>query len=177
MKEKTDLLNSQKQKKMLHIAPEKCFTEIFSNLSHIDYLSADLNSPEAMEKIDITDINYPDESFDVIYSSHVLEHVPDDKKALTEFYRVLKPGGWMLLSIPINENLEVTDADLELDDPQERIRRFGNVDHMRVYGIDFEDKLEISGFNFEKYYPADFVSQKLIKKCNLPSQPVYICKK
>lgn len=89
MTQKTNLFNGVK-KKMLHVAPESQLARLFQEADCIDYLSADLSSPTAMVRMDITDIQYPDGSFDVIYCSHVLEHVSDDKRAMRELHRVLK---------------------------------------------------------------------------------------
>ncbi len=164
-------------KKMLHIAPEKKMADNFRKIKGLNYLSADLNSPAAMVKMDITDIEYPDNSFDIIYCSHVLEHIPDDIKAISELLRVLKPDGWMLLSVPIKKELEKTEEDLELADPQKRLQRFGNIDHVRNYGGDFDEKLTQIGFQFEKYHPSEIVSKEQFCRFGLKDDPVYICKK
>jgi SAM-dependent methyltransferase len=106
---RTDLFR-QTPGKMLHVAPEQCFEDRLRSRLGRNYVTADLADPRAMVKMDITDIPYPDESFEVIYCSHVLEHVPDDQKAMKEFYRVLKPGGWAILLVPIT-------ADKTFEDP------------------------------------------------------------
>jgi ubiquinone/menaquinone biosynthesis C-methylase UbiE len=80
---------------MLHVAPEEALEDKFIQSDNIDYRTGDLYNPRAMEKMDITNIYYPDKSFDVIYCSHVLEHVPDDIKAMSEFNRVLKSNGYI----------------------------------------------------------------------------------
>jgi predicted SAM-dependent methyltransferase len=176
LERKTNLFDA-KPKRMLHIAPEKKMSEKFQNIQSLDYLSADLNSPAAMVKMDITDIGYDTDSFDAIYCSHVLEHVIDDKKALSELRRVLKPQGWMLLSVPIKKNLEVTEEDLELKDPQQRLQKFGNVGHMRNYGIDFEDKLKKACLEYDKYLPSEVVSSEEFKRYGLKDDWVFICRK
>ena len=95
------------------------------------YLTSDIRHPRAMVKMDITDIQYPDNPFDVIYCSHVLEHVPDDRRALSEFYRILKPTGWAILLVPIIA--EKTFEDPSITDPSERLKLFGQADHVRGY--------------------------------------------
>lgn len=89
------------RKKMLHVATtEEQFFRVFSKIKGLDYLSADLDSPLAMVKMEITKIQYPDNTFDIIYCSHVLEHIPNDRLAMAELFRVLKPGGWAMLQVP-----------------------------------------------------------------------------
>jgi ubiquinone/menaquinone biosynthesis C-methylase UbiE len=100
-----------------------------------------------MVKMDITNINYPDQYFDVIFCNHVLEHVQDDRKAMREFYRTLKSNGWAILTVPIST--EVTFEDPTIVEPAERLRVFGQKDHVRRYGRDFVDRLRDAGFNVE----------------------------
>jgi predicted SAM-dependent methyltransferase len=143
LKERTDLFDG-KPRKMLHVAPEAVFKQLFARLLGEGYLTADLNDPAAMVKMDITEIGYPVNSFDVVYCSHVLEHVPDDRKAMREFHRVLKPGGWAMLLVPIVAG--ETQEDMSITDPAERARVYGQADHVRNYGADFIDRLEEAGF-------------------------------
>src|SRR5262249_15343216 len=134
---KTDLLDSR-QKKLLHVAPngpERPIGRFLQTVKSIDYLSADLSNPSAMIKMDITDIRLPENSFDVILCSHVLEHVPEDRKAIAELYRVLKPGGWAVLQVPLSDG--ETFEDRSVTDPKERARLFGQFDHVRRYGVDY----------------------------------------
>jgi ubiquinone/menaquinone biosynthesis C-methylase UbiE len=97
---------------MLHVAPEFCFESVFKKIAGIEYLTSDLYNPQAMVKMDITHIEYPDESFDIILCNHVLEHVSDDKKAIGEFCRVLKRDGWAILSVPISGEKTVEDLSI-----------------------------------------------------------------
>lgn len=133
--------------KVLHFAPEACLERGLDNNPMIDYVSADLYSPRAKQKIDITDIPYPDASFDVVLCSHVLEHIPDDRKAMRELLRVLKPDGWALLQVPIDLRRDVTFEDPTVTDPAERARLFGQHDHVRWYGRDYPDRLRECGFD------------------------------
>ena len=135
-------------KKMLHVAPEEQLSRLFGSALGIDYLSADLLSSNAMIRMDIMDIQYPDETFDVIYCSHVLEHVSDDRKAMRELHRVLRTGGWAILQVPIS-TAEVTFEDPKITRPKERERAFGQFDHVRRYGADYKDRLEDAGFSVE----------------------------
>ncbi len=141
--EQTDLFVGPR-KRFLHVAPERVIQSKLRTAANIDYLSGDLQSPKADIKLDITDIDMPDASFDVIYCSHVLEHIPDDHKAMSELYRVLKPGGWAILLVPSNrKGLTIEDFGLS---PAERLRRYGQADHVRIYGRDYRDRLERAGW-------------------------------
>ena len=121
-KTKTDLFNGR-PKKMLHIAPEPIFEKLLKKSLGESYLTADLHNPRAMLKIDITDIAYPDESFDVIFCSHVLEHVQNDRQAMREFHRILKPDGWAILLVPITA--DKTFEDPSVTNPADRLKLFG----------------------------------------------------
>ena len=142
--------------KMLHVAPEKALRKIFMDHQSIDYLSADLNHPSAKVKMDITNIHLDNETFNVIICNHVLEHIPDDKKAISELYRVLKTGGFAILQVPISYSIGKTEEDLSITNDKDRIRLYGQEDHVRLYGIDYKDRLEEVGF---KVKIIDFVSQ------------------
>lgn len=139
----TNLFNGN-PKMMLHVAPEPCFEFKLRKRLGQGYITADLMNRRAMVKMDITKIQYPDNYFDVIYCSHVLEHVEDDKKAMREFFRVMKQDGWAILLVPITSDKTVEDASIV--DPSERLKIFGQEDHVRRYGADFVDRLREAGF-------------------------------
>lgn len=164
LKNKTNLFH--KSHKVLHIAPEKNLQKVFMTHPNIDYLSADLNSPLAMDKMDITNTKYKDSSFDVIICNHVLEHIADDRKAMLELYRILKPEGWAILQVPISLSLAKTYEDLTVIKTQKRERLFGQKDHVRIYGKDYKDKLEKVGFSVKTYSFGGFTTQRygLLKK-------------
>lgn len=144
--QRSDIL--ERKAKLLHFAPEHQLQELFKSNPNLDYLSADLDMPTAMVKMDITNIPLPDNTYDVVICNHVLEHVPDDKKAMSELYRILKPGGWAILQTPMS-NLPDTIEDLTITDPRERERLFGQDDHVRTYGMDKKTRLEAVGFRVE----------------------------
>jgi SAM-dependent methyltransferase len=144
--QKTNLFKDKLR--VLHFAPEHQLQEKFKNAPNLDYISADLDMPTAMIQMDITNITFPDNAFDVIICNHVLEHVPDDHLAMSELYRVLKPGGWAILQTPMSNKAE-TEEDLTITDPKERERRFGQDDHVRTYGMDKKDRLESVGFKVD----------------------------
>lgn len=141
---KTNLLVDRLR--VLHFAPERIFEEKLRSQPNLEYVSTDLERARADVKADITDLPFPDESFDVVLCSHVLEHVPDDGKAMRELYRVLRPGGWALVLVPIDHGREETFEDANVVEPADRERLFGQADHVRVYGRDFKTRLEEAGF-------------------------------
>jgi SAM-dependent methyltransferase len=156
LQKNTDLFDGR-SKKMLHVAPEPCYVPKFKNLMGNNYLSADLFDPRAMVKMDICDIQYPDSTFDIILCNHVLEHVLDDRKAMQEFHRVLKVGGWAILNVPLSS--ETTFEDPTIVDPKERLRVFGQEDHVRRYGGDYVDRLRDSGFAVQIFQVEDLVDR------------------
>ncbi|MCB0324497.1 MAG: class I SAM-dependent methyltransferase [Bdellovibrionales bacterium] len=143
LQRKTDFFD-ERSRRMLHIAPERCFAERFRRAIGDGYLSADLTNRAAMERMDITDINYPDRTFDIIYCSHVLEHVFDDRQALRELRRVLKEDGWALLQVP--DSAERTMEDPAIATPAERLAAYGHEEHFRLYGEDFAERAREEGF-------------------------------
>jgi SAM-dependent methyltransferase len=132
--------------RVLHFAPERIFEEWLRSQPNLDYVSTDLERARAMVKADITNLPFADDSFDVILCSHVLEHVVDDRKAMRELYRVLRPGGWALVLVPIDFSRGETFEDPTIVAPSDRERLFGQADHVRIYGRDFTGRLEEAGF-------------------------------
>jgi len=174
--QRTTLFNGQ-TRKMLHVAPEACFAVRFPKLVGAGYLSADLASPLAMVKMDITDIAFPNEHFDVIYCGHVLEHVRDDRKALREFHRILRKDGWAILNVPITA--PATFEDPSIVSPQARLAAFGQEDHVRRYGPDYVDRLREAGFTVQIFKPLDLVKHEDCVRMGLTaaSGEIYFCRK
>lgn len=170
----TNLLDKT-HKRMLHVAPEGFFEFRMRNCVGQDYITADLLDPRVMVRMDITDIQYPDGYFDIIYCSHVLEHVLDDKKAMREFYRVLKQGGWAVLLVPITA--DKTFEDSLVVDPSERLRVFGQSDHVRRYGTDYIDRLREARFNVKTISPSDMFDMNDIVRMGLTpaSGDIFYC--
>lgn len=169
----TDLFDGQ-AKQMLHVAPEPCLEKALRKRLQSGYLTADLYNPHAMVKMDITDIHYPDETFDVIYCSHVLEHVPDDRIALGEMHRVLKSRGWAVLVVPITA--DETFEDPSITDPAERLRLFGQEDHVRRYGPDFANRLKEAGFDIKIVSPAGFPDRETNARMGIGDvEEIYLC--
>lgn len=165
LKNETDFFTANL--KVLHIAPEQEFLRRFKKMNNLSYTSADLFSPIVDVKADVLDLPFENESFDVIICNHVLEHIVDDRKAMSELYRVMKTGGWGIFQVPMKNSLEKTYEDFSITDPKERQKHFGQYDHVRWYGMDYFDRLKSVGFEVE----ANFYSQKFsddeIKKYGL----------
>lgn len=164
LKNETDFFSAEK--KVLHFAPEQCFLKRFKNLNHIDYTTTDLESPIADVKADICYLPFDDNSYDVILCNHVLEHIPDDTKAMQELYRVLKPGGYGIFQIPQDLSKAKTFEDNTITDRKERAKIFGQYDHVRVYGRDYFDKLRSIGFKVEEVdYTTQLSEENVTKYC------------
>lgn len=148
LQKETDFFSALK--KMLHFAPEQAFYKRFRKMENLDYTTTDLNSPLADVKADICDLPFSDNTYDVIFCNHVLEHIHDDTKAMQELYRILKPGGLAILQIPQNLNREKTFEDHRITDKKERAKIFGQYDHVRIYGRDYFNKLRSIGFSVKE---------------------------
>jgi SAM-dependent methyltransferase len=161
--------------KVLHIAPEHCFIQRMENLPNLEYITADLESPLAKVKMDIHQMPFEDESFDVVFCNHVLEHVNDDIKACQEIKRVLKPTGWGILQSPVYD-LETTLEDPTITDPKEREMIFGQADHVRKYGNDYASRLRKSGLIIQERPFVKELDPLLVSKHALPENEIlFIC--
>jgi SAM-dependent methyltransferase len=171
----TDLLDGR-PKRLLHFAPEEEFEARFRAAPAVQYLSADLVSPRAMAQADITALQFADAAFDMLFCSHVLEHVSDDRKAMTELWRVLAPGGWALFQVPVTAERTVEDPTVA--DPAERQRRFGQWDHVRRYGPDFADRLAAAGFTVQVVTAADLLDAAGQRRLGIPAAlAIFYCRK
>lgn len=175
LSEKTDFFTAPH--KVLHIAPESCFIHRFEALKNLsEYITADLESPLAKVKMDIHQIPFEDNHFDVVFCNHVMEHVEDDLKAMQEILRVLRPKGWAIIQSPMDMNLEKTYEDKNISTPKGREEAFGQSDHLRMYGRDYAQRLRKAGFeviedDFVKKLPAEKV-----KRYALPAEEIiYWC--
>lgn len=149
----TDLFDGR-PKSVLHIAPEHCMQPLLEARLGPSYLSADLFRPNAAIRLDLTDMPFPDATIDVVYCAHVLEHIPDDRAAMREIHRVLRPEGWALLLVPMRD-ADTTYEDPTITDPAARRVAFGQEDHVRWYGRDFVDRLREAGLTVERLGPDD----------------------
>lgn len=164
--------------KMLHFAPEQAFYRRFRQQQNLDYTTTDLSSPLADVKADICQLPFEDNTFDVIFCNHVLEHIPDDTQAMRELYRVLKPGGWAVLQIPQDLSRATTFEDDSITDPKERAKIFGQYDHVRVYGRDYFDKLRSIGFEVQEIDYTQTLSKEQVERyCLADGEIIPIVKK
>lgn len=162
LKNETDFFTANL--KVLHFAPEQAFYKRFRNLKKLDYVTTDLNSPLADVKADICNLPFKSGEFDVILCNHVLEHIPDDIKAMQELYRILKPGGFGVFQIPQDLNRATTFEDDSITDKTERAKIFGQYDHVRIYGRDYFEKLRRIGFNVDEIDYTASLSEDIITK-------------
>jgi len=164
--------------KVLHFAPEQAFYKRFKKMKNLSYTTTDLNSPLADVKADICNLPFSDNEFDVILCNHVLEHISDDTKAMTELYRVLKPGGMGIFQIPQDLKRENTFEDHTITDKKERAKIFGQYDHVRVYGRDYFDKLRSVGFKVDEVDYTSKLSKKDIHRyCLAKGEIIPVCYK
>ena len=164
LKNETDFFS--KNLKVLHFAPEQCFLKRFKALGNLDYTTTDLESPIADVKADICNLPFNENEFDVILCNHVLEHIPDDTKAMQELYRILKPGGFGVFQIPQDLSREKTFEDNSITDKKERAKIFGQYDHVRIYGRDYFDKLRSIGFKVDEVdYTTTLPEEDITRYC------------
>ena len=176
LKNETDFFS--KKLKVLHFAPEQAFYKRFRKLPNLDYTTTDLNSPLADVKADICDLPFEDNTYEFILCNHVLEHIPDDTKAMQEIYRILKPGGTAILQIPQDLNRESTFQDDSITSQKERAKIFGQYDHVRVYGKDFFQKLRAIGFRVEEVdYSSRLTSAEIDKYRLAKGEIIPVCTK
>ncbi|MGB0890718.1 MAG: class I SAM-dependent methyltransferase [Flavobacteriaceae bacterium] len=178
LNDETDFFSSKKTLKVLHIAPEQCFLKIFRNQKNLNYITSDLESPIADVKADICDLPFDDNSFDVVFCNHVLEHIPDDTKAMQELYRVMKKGGFGIFQIPQDLSRNITFEDNSITDKKQRAEIFGQYDHVRVYGRDYFDKLRSIGFKVDEIdYTKKIAPEKLERFALMKGEILPVCYK
>lgn len=146
--------------RVLHVAPERPIQKLIANRCD-EYLTLDLKGCDV--NASLTELPFAGGSFHIVFCSHVLEHIDDDRKAMREMYRALRPGGVALLSVPLEKKFTTTFEDPRIQTPEARRFAFGQVDHVRLYGLDFTTRLEEAGFRVERHHlPAEYY-----RRCNL----------
>jgi predicted SAM-dependent methyltransferase len=162
LKNETNFFSAQKN--VLHIAPEQCFFKLFKKQSNLDYITLDINSPIADVKADVCNLPFDDEVFDIVFCNHVLEHIVDDKKAMSELYRVLKKGGMGIFQVPQDLTRETTYEDNTITSSKERTKHFGQYDHVRIYGRDYFNRLRKVGFQVQEVNYSKTLPKNQVKK-------------
>lgn len=158
---------------VLHFAPERCFERTFVRPG-LDYVSCDLMSPTAQVQADITALPFEDQRFDAVICAHVLEHIDDDRRAMRELRRVLRPEGWALIMVPLGAGL--TSEDPEVTDPQERLQKYGQRDHVRLYGVDIAVRLTEAGFEVQRLTAQKLADESTIQRAGLRRDEImFIC--
>lgn len=160
------------QGKLLHVAPEKCLQQKLQQ--RFQCVSADWNSPLASLRADVTRLPFLKGIFDAVICNHVLEHIAGDRLALSELRRVLKPTGWACIQVPIDG--EITHEDSEVVDPVERLRLYGQEDHVRQYGRDFKDRLEAAKFGVQIFPKSWFLAPDQLARISIDCEDeVWLC--
>lgn len=178
LRDDTDFFTSKEKIKTLHIAPEQCFLDLFRKQTNLEYITSDLESPIADVKADICNLPFDDNSFNVVFCNHVLEHIIDDTKAMQELYRVLKKGGFGIFQIPQDLSREKTFEDNTITNRRERAEIFGQYDHVRVYGRDYFNKLRSVGFEVDEIdYTKKITREKLERYCLMKNEILPVCYK
>jgi SAM-dependent methyltransferase len=176
LKDKTNFFKDNL--KVLDIAPKRSIERQFLKLKNLTYISADIVPNRCLVRMDITNTGLIDNQFDVILCYHVLEHIPDDRKAMRELFRILKPGGWAILQSPIDMTLEKTLEGLPAFSPDEKTKVYGHPDHVRKYGMDYSKRLEEAGFKVSvDDYVKKLDKETVRKYCLKRYENIYLCRK
>jgi SAM-dependent methyltransferase len=176
LKNRTDFFTARY--KVLHIAPEQCFYKLFRKMPNLDYTTGDYNSPIADVHFDLHKVPFEDNTFDVIFCNHVLEHVEDDAQCMRELYRIMKPGGWGIFQVPIDITREKTYEDKSITSPEEREKHFWQKDHVRLFGLDYKDRLAAAGFHVkEDDYVKTFTPEQIDRYRISNYEAIYLCRK
>ena len=185
LNQKIDLMRPKRKLKLLHFAPEKGFYNLFMNNKKIDYFPCDIDplryhgqGMEKLTQVDICNIPFKRGTFDIVLCNHVLEHIPDDRKAMRELCRVMKNNAWAILQVPIKSGKKSTYEDFSIQSPEERTKAFGRHDHVRVYGRDYKERLEEAGFlvNIDTFVKK-FSSEEIFKYGLRTAEDIFLCTK
>lgn len=169
---------TKENNKVLHIAPEQCFHKKFKKQENLEYLTGDLVSPLADIHFDLHDIPLEDNRFDVVFCNHVMEHVDDAIRCMSELHRVMKPGGWGILQVPQDFTRETTYEDASITSEEDREKHFWQKDHVRLFGLDYPDWLRKAGFTVTEFDKEANYSEEDRKRFRLdPKEVLYIVSK
>ena len=175
-----DILNARLR--LLHIAPELSYFQILNKQKNIDYIPGDkmvlgYSNQKGVNHIDLTDLTFDDLSFDCILANHVLEHISDDQKAMTEIYRTLKTNGICVITVPIDEKLDKTYENTTIVSPKDRKTHFGQWDHVRIYALDIKERFEQAGFKVEANHYSNHFSKQEKEKYGFNDGIIFVLRK
>ena len=153
--------------------------ELWFKRNNRKFISGDLFDKTADMKVDILDTPFEDNKFDMISCDHVLEHVPNYRSAVKELYRITKPGGYTFITVPLLESLSTTYEDETVTTVEQRVKTFGQYDHVRIFGMDFSGAMSDVGFEVI-VYDGDTCNEKIrpvIGPGNYDYNKAFVCKK
>jgi SAM-dependent methyltransferase len=177
LKEKTDFF-TKPDLKVMHIAPEQCFHGLFKKQKNLNYTTGDLMSPIADLHFDLHNIPLEDNTYEVIFCNHVMEHVKDDLQCMKELYRIMKPGGWGVMQVPIDASRTETYEDWSITDPKEREKHFWQYDHVRLFGLNYPKRLEEAGFKVDIIDFSKELTAETFERYRIPkSELLYVVRK
>ncbi len=176
LKQKTDYFTANH--KVLHIAPEQCFYKLFKAMPNLDYTTGDYNSPIADIHFDLHNAPFEDNTFNVIFCNHVLEHVEDADRCMRELYRIMKPGGWGIFQVPLDTTRATTYEDKSITSEADRELHYWQKDHVRLFGLDYKDKLAAAGFSVTVDDFVNTIGADKVDRYRLPAgEMIYLCRK
>jgi len=179
VKRMTEVFSDRKEPggiRILHVAPEWNLQKKLLQAKGLEYISADMESPIAMVKLDIRHVPFEDNTFDAVVCNHVMEHIEEDSLAMSEIFRIIKSGGWAILQTPISLVLEETLENPDITLPEEREVVFGQNDHVRIYAKDYIGRLEAAGFSVREYNAKDYLTSREIERfCIIPNESIFFC--
>ncbi len=167
---------------LLHIAPEPCLSDVFLPIENINYIGLDkfedgYDYPSWVQNGDLTNLPFDNHSYDLVLCNHVLEHIHEDVLAMSELYRVLKQGGFAIITVPIDAEAKHTKYDASITEPNERKKRYGQWDHVRMYSLDITEKLTNIGFEVESLHYRSWIGEEEANRFGIQSDYLFLCKK
>lgn len=157
---------------VLHIAPEQCFHSLFKKQANLNYLTGDLVSPIADMHFDLHNIPLEDNRFDVVFCNHVMEHVNDAIRCMSELHRVMKPGGWGIMQVPQDHSRATTLEDPAITSPEDREKYYWQKDHVRLFGQDYPQWLAKAGFKVTIFDKDSKYNHELIERYRLQKEEI-----